>query len=396
MSHINPLQVVLDRLGCADPATGAFFFWDEVKDWPAGALDLLVTNGLLQQAQPMATIECDGCEEKCTNKPVVVYPAQEDKPGRAFIECDEHDDMGRVHVDFRRMEQWQATGGLIAAVLAKLLGLSQPSTQAADGKQWGIGTLRGREHRSTVTLLASDGLTLSLAGHIIPLVDVLAIKENALALDKSELIRLVDNPAGDSEAGGADQGTSGNPCNVFLAMKKLTADEVSITFVGDKTEYGIGTNNLLEISARGETKSVALAAIGLIDLHSRSLNEQCATLLGMAQKMNPLSSGANRKKISRLREVFRKHLGISDDPFDPYRKGAGWVPRFKIFDKRGAADKRALREARRATVSFEELTERGTQFGDTNQTQESFDSENDTENDAAADWLKDNDPDAPA
>ena len=327
---------------------------------------------------------------------VEVYPAQEDKPGRAFITCDKRDDMGRVRVDFRRMEQWQATGGLIAAVLARLLGLPRAASLATDGRQWNVGVLWGREHRSPVTLLAGDCLTLALAGHAVPLVEVLTIEENALALDKTALIRLVDNPAGDSKAGGADQVTSGNPCEVFLTMKKLTADEVSITFVGDKTEYGIGTNSLLEISARGEAKSVALGAIGLINLHSRSLNKQCATLLGMAQRRNLPNSGANKKIISRLREVFRKHLGISDDPFDPYSKGAGWAPRFKIFDKRGAADKRALREARRATVSFEELAERGTQFGDTNQTQASFDSENDTENDAAADWLKDNDHDAPA
>ena len=166
MNHISPLQIVLDRLGCADPAAGAFFFWDEVKDWPAGALDVLVTGGLLQQAQPMATIVCDGCEENC-NMPVTVYPAHEDKPGRAFIDCIERDDIGRVRVDFRRMEQWQATGGLVAAALAKLLGTSHLSNQAADGKQWNIGTLKGRKHNSPVTLLAGDSLTLVHSGTLL-------------------------------------------------------------------------------------------------------------------------------------------------------------------------------------------------------------------------------------
>lgn len=199
VNHVNPLQIVLDRVGYADPAKGVFFFWDEVKDWPAGALDMLVTSGLLQQAQPMATIECDGCEENCI-MPVTVYPAKEDKPGRAFITCDKRDDMGRVRVDFRRMEQWQTTGGLIAAMLAKMLGLSQPAIQAADSKQWHIGTLKGRKHNSPVKLLAGDSLTLALAGHAAPLVDVLTIEKNNLALDKAALIRLVDNPADDSEA----------------------------------------------------------------------------------------------------------------------------------------------------------------------------------------------------
>ena len=191
---------MLERAGYADPAKGAFFFWDEVKDWPAGALDMLVTSGLLQQAQPMTSIECDGCEEKCINKPVVVYPAQEDKPGRAFIVCDVRDDMGRVRVDFRRMEQWQTTGGLIASVLARLLGLPRTASLTTGGKQWNIGTLKGKKHNSPVTLLAGDSLTLALAGHVVPLVEVLTIEKNALVLDKTALIHLVDNPAGNAEA----------------------------------------------------------------------------------------------------------------------------------------------------------------------------------------------------
>ncbi len=200
VNHVNPLQIVLERASYADPAKGAFFFWDDVKDWPAGALNMLVTSGLLQQAQPMTTIECDGCEENCINKPVVVYPAQEGKPGRAFIVCDVREDMGRVRVDFRRMEQWQTTGGLIAAVLARLLGLPRTTSQAVDGKQWNIGTLKGKKHNSQVTLLAGDSLTLALAGHVVPLVEVLTIEKNALVLDKSALISLVDKPAGNAEA----------------------------------------------------------------------------------------------------------------------------------------------------------------------------------------------------
>jgi hypothetical protein len=199
-NHVTPLQIVLDRASYADPAKGAFFFWDEVKDWPAGALDVLVTSGLVQQAQPLTTIECDGCEENCINKPVVVYPAQEGKLGRAFIFCDEPNDMGRIRVSFDRMRQWQATGGLIAAALTRLLGLPRIASIAADGKQWHIGSLKGKNLRSIVTLLAGDGLMLALAGHTVPLAEVLTIKKNVIALDKASLIRLVDNPTGDAEA----------------------------------------------------------------------------------------------------------------------------------------------------------------------------------------------------
>ena len=196
-SH-NPLHVILERVGYAEPAKGAFFPWDEVNGWPSGALDVLVASGLLQPAQPMAAIECDGCEENCTMF-VTVYPAHEDNAGRAFITCDKRDDMGRVRVEFRRMKQWQATGGLIAAVLARLLGLPKAAFLAADGSQWDIGVLKGRVRRSPVRLLAGDGLRLTLAGHTVPLIELLTIKKDTLALDKSALIRLVNNPVGNAE-----------------------------------------------------------------------------------------------------------------------------------------------------------------------------------------------------
>ena len=195
---VNPLQVVLERLSCVDPAKGALFFWDEVKNWPPSTLDLMVTNGLLQQAQPMTTIECDGCEKNCI-MPVTIYPAQDDKPGRAFILCDKHDDIGRVLVDFRRMQQWLSTSRLVAAMLTSLLGFSQSPTKTTDGKQWHIGTLMGRKNRYPVMLLTDDGLTLLLAGHTVSLIDVLSITENTLALNKAALMRLVNNPTNDNE-----------------------------------------------------------------------------------------------------------------------------------------------------------------------------------------------------
>ena len=178
----------------------------------------------------------------------------------------------------------------------------------------------------------------------------------------------------------------GDPCNAFRSMENLTADEISITFVGAKNDYGIGANNLLEISARGTTKYVALAEIGLINKHSGHLNDQCAILLGMAQKNNLQISTVNSKKISRIRDIFFNHLNCTDDPFDPYRKAVGWNPRFRLRDNRGAADLRAKREAERRTSSLEQLQEKGTQFAQDDETQ-SFEGD-----ELGVKWLKDNDP----
>lgn len=199
MTRADLLESIFERLAGAGAAK-ALFSADETAAWPAGALETLVNAGMLQQAQPASVVECTGCEENC-NMPVHVFPAEGNRSARAFIACDKRDDVGRVSVDFRRLEQWQTTGELIADALARLLGLSPSASHAADGKQWDIGVLKGKKHQSLVTLLAGDSLTLALAlaGHAVPFIEVLGLMENALTLDKDELIRLVDKPAGDTE-----------------------------------------------------------------------------------------------------------------------------------------------------------------------------------------------------
>lgn len=196
MTENGLLENILDRLGASGTAE-EMFGADEAAGWPPGALDMLIQSGLLRRAQPTQVIECRGCEEYCF-KQVDVLPAEGVSPARALIVCDERDDIGRVPVDFSRLEQWQTTGELIATALAKLLGFSE-QPKVVGRNQWHIGTFKGNNLKSSVKLLAGDGLTLSLAGHTVPLEDMLAIEGKALTLDKAELIRLVDNPAGDSE-----------------------------------------------------------------------------------------------------------------------------------------------------------------------------------------------------
>lgn len=197
MTETGLLEIICDRLGRAETAE-AFFGADETAGWPPGALDALVENGLLRRAPPTHIIECQGCEENCL-MPVFVLPVENHRPARAFIACDKRDNVGRVPVDFRRLRQWQTTGGLVAAMLARLPGFNQCGLETGDGQPWTIGVLKGRKHKSPVALLVRDGLKLSLAGHVVPLIGVLTIKDHILAVDKDELIRLVDTPAGDAE-----------------------------------------------------------------------------------------------------------------------------------------------------------------------------------------------------
>lgn len=182
------------------------------------------------------------------------------------------------------------------------------------------------------------------------------------------------------------QANAKNPCAVFLAMPKLRASELTIAFVGDKPEHGVGANNMLEISARKKTKRVALAALDLVNRQRGILNGEGIILLGMARKakLTAARKGASAK-IKRLRAVFRTHLGICDDPFTLHRKGAGWEPHFMIEDRRGAADERAKRDAEdHRTVSFEQMLE----FGEKATNASSMDESSDLEPNAADEWIE--------
>lgn len=191
---INPLHVVLNRLAYADLAKGAFFFWDEVKNWPSEALNLMVEHGFLKPAPPMTTLECDGCAENCI-MPVTIYPTEEVKPGRAFINCDKRDDIGRVKVDFRRLTQWFVSGELIAKAVVDLLELEQSPTRSTIEGQWLLGMLKGTKFHYPLTLRINGTAALMVAGHAVQLLDLLSIKANILTLDRVMLLRLVNNPA---------------------------------------------------------------------------------------------------------------------------------------------------------------------------------------------------------
>ena len=167
------------------------------------------------------------------------------------------------------------------------------------------------------------------------------------------------------------------PCAVFRAMGDLAPDEVTIAFVGDRNDDGAGANNMLEISARDTRKRVALATLELIDKRRGTLNRQGGILLGFAQNRMAPRNNKNSKTVSRLRGSLRRCLGLHGDPFEDCKLGGGWQPRFRIVDKRGAADDRARREAEKRTESFEQAGERGGHFSDADEAMGSSDHEDD-------------------
>lgn len=193
------LVELLDRIG-AHHGGAVVISADELSAWPGAAVSAMKSQGLLTKARPATSAVCPGCERECA-MPVHVLTDTERGP-EAFIVCDKRSDLNRVPVPVARLEQWQASGDSIASLLAGLLGLHR-SGAGTDAARWEVGMLKGAKHSSHLVLIANGKLTLSLAGHSVPVADVLALEGNAFQVDRRSLNRLVDQPvagAGDVES----------------------------------------------------------------------------------------------------------------------------------------------------------------------------------------------------
>lgn len=120
---------------------------------------------------------------------------------RSFVACDKREDTARVPVPLALLEQWQCSPRQLADVLAALLGLRRPITDN-DPARFDLGVMKGNKHSAHVVLTARKGLHLSIAGHAVPVADVLELGEKGLGIERRALVRCVDNPV--AAAGGKE------------------------------------------------------------------------------------------------------------------------------------------------------------------------------------------------
>jgi hypothetical protein len=199
MNNGAGLAQLLQRLGESADAD-AFFGADEVLDWPEGTLDALTGAGLLRPAPAARILECSGCEENCL-QPVHVVPSEGGRSARALIVCDRREDVGRVSIPLERLRQWRLGGVQLAQVVAGLLGFECPPEEEPGRNAWTLGSISGKKRRAQLSLRVEGGVTLHLAGHAVPLGDLLSARQGRLELDRKALIPLADNPAPASTRG---------------------------------------------------------------------------------------------------------------------------------------------------------------------------------------------------
>lgn len=200
---MTPQSALIELLARVGARCGAPIFISdhELREWPGAAVAAMKAQGVITKARPALSTVCSGCEQECV-MPVHVLNAKVRDP-KAFIVCDKRSDINRVPVSVDRLSQWQATGELVAALLAQLLGLHRSGGHNGDATRWEVGVLKGAKHASHLVLVTDGTLTLSLAGHSIPVVDVLTLVGKTFQVDRRMLCRLVDRlvaGAGDMES----------------------------------------------------------------------------------------------------------------------------------------------------------------------------------------------------
>lgn len=251
MTPENTLIELLERVGANRGAT-VFINNHELNTWPSATVELMKSQGLITKAGTVTSTVCLGCERECV-MPVHVIPGKAYEAGVVFVVCDKRTDINRVSVTINRLEQWQISGLLIANLLAGLLGTSPSATNNANTARWEVGMLKGAKHSSHIVLIADGNLYLSLAGHSIPLVDVLTFKGNTFKVDRLKLCHAVDQPA--TGAGDVESATQRRN-RLKKRVDTLRTSGVKAFLKTVAEEEGITTSRLKQILYRkNNTKS---------------------------------------------------------------------------------------------------------------------------------------------
>jgi len=139
------------------------------------AIASLQSAGLMQKSPPLIDILCEGCEQACI-MPVQIRNDKKDKPV-AFIVCDKRDDIGRVPMDFSRLEMQIFTLAGLADWLALTLPTDRSPQEIDAGILYNLGAVTISHKRHDVFLCRKINSSLSLANGNAPILITLHSKD---------------------------------------------------------------------------------------------------------------------------------------------------------------------------------------------------------------------------
>lgn len=186
------LRELVEQLGAGDDTPVA---WEQVRDWPKGALERLEKSRWLKPTAAASTVECPGCEDNCY-KSVHVLPANRGSPARAYVACDQREDMGRVRIPMQHLRQWLIDDAEVARWVSGALKLKSKPQRQSTGRAYVLGTLQGQEQRGLLELEIAEGVNLKASGRSLPLLEAVICDRGELHVDRDAVLALVDGVAG--------------------------------------------------------------------------------------------------------------------------------------------------------------------------------------------------------
>lgn len=240
MNPADVLPTLLDRLAAADGGA-AVFSAVELAEWPAPAVAKLKADGLLVASTPAASVICPGCEQDCAMPVETASTAS--GAWRAFVACDKRDDTARVPIPAALLEQWQCTPSQLATQLAKFLALRRPLSDD-DPKRLDLGVLKGTQGSAHVVLHVESPLTLHVAGHVLPMADVMDWTDKGLTVERRALVRCVDSPVA---AAGSAESAEQRKARLRARARELKALGESAFIKALAAEEGISESRIKQL-----------------------------------------------------------------------------------------------------------------------------------------------------
>jgi hypothetical protein len=181
---------LVERLEASHPES-ATFYADETDEWPEGIVPSLIKSGLLQETRRATALVCDGCNWSC-DKPVIVRKLAVSGRTRAFIQCDEEPNLGRIQVPMERLRGYRLVLQMLDRFIQKAIAaLGGPAACRSASSH--LGLIKGRYGMRPIAIFIKDGrLTLSVGQQGKPLAELLLWSDGKVKLDLAALRRLAN------------------------------------------------------------------------------------------------------------------------------------------------------------------------------------------------------------
>lgn len=190
---MNLQGVLHDLVDCLEADTDCALRWEQVREWPDGAVRVFQQAGWIRASTAASEVVCPGCERACY-MPVHTRPTQEGQTTKAFVACDKSENMGLITVPPRLLQQWQVSLVRIAAWIAASLGLRlRPKHDRGSGIIW-LGKMQGRKRLSEILVTTSAPISMAASGHSLPLEQVVDVSDGKPVIDRAAILDLVDRP----------------------------------------------------------------------------------------------------------------------------------------------------------------------------------------------------------